>query len=188
MWLVEVTSCWLLCPYGSPLLLPDSELTSMIIRVRCLGAHFMFPFSARLSDHVLPSPHSSFPPFLIFHLKSSHTLTVPSSQDRLTQIKYLNALHSWHHSKGYQTSYLGLPHRHLCLVTISLATEFPMASGRSFWSSNRAFISKACLLLLLWLISITFFSVCLSKLIDYCSTTVEWQKKIFNGFCWEEKA
>lgn len=51
-----------------------------------------------------------------------------------------------------------------------------MANGRSFWSSNRVFISKACLLLPLWLINITSFSVCLSEITDYCSTTVEWRR------------
>lgn len=127
-----------------------------------------------------PISHSSLVPFLILPLKSSHTRVVPSFQGTQKKINIRKAfIHDFSHSKVYHTSYRGLPHGHLCLVTISLATAFPMASWRSFWSSSRALVSRACLLLL-GLINITSFSVCLSEIIDYCSTTVEWQRVLMN--------
>lgn len=94
-------------------------------------------------------------------------------------MKYLETFHFWHQSGVSDrlsgdwreaTTRAPVPGNHLP------GNRVPMADARSFWSSNRVFVSKAYLPFPLWLISIPSSSVCLSEIIDHCSTTLEWQR------------
>lgn len=160
-----------------------SRLTSEMTGVCSLGAHFMAHASHTSHfqhDYLITFSHLplflAFLPNVAFEKQSYNTISsFQGTQKKLNIWKPF--IHDIALSKGDQASCPGLPQEHLCLVTISLATGFPMASWRSFWSSNSF---QACLLLPLWLINITSFSVCLSEIMDYCSAKVEWQRVLMN--------
>lgn len=94
--------------------------------------------------------------------------------------KYSKSLRSWHLSLQSVSNKLSgaatrapVPGNHLP------SNRVPDGQLALLWSSSRALVSRACLLLL-GLINITSFSVCLSEIIDYCSSTVEWQRVLMN--------
>lgn len=119
-----------------------SRLTSEMTGVCSLGAHSMAHASYTSHfqhDYLITFSHLplflAFLPNVAFERQSYNTISsFQGTQEKLNIWKPF--IHDIALSKGDQASCPRLPHEHLCLVTISLATGFPMASWRSFWSSN----------------------------------------------------